>query len=111
MHGRFAEKADSHITVLEDITYVLLIRHLASSVSTPDDSFRDSVLSVSQHEPRRIFVGLDSNGALGEDDLRHFYEIGRVAKHARRALRAAMWHTSTGCRLNSCRWTQLAGNL
>ena len=65
MHGRFAEKADSHITLLEGIPYVLLLRHLASSVSMPIVSFRDSVLSVSQNEVRRIFVGLDSKGALG----------------------------------------------
>ena len=29
MHGNFSETADSHITLLEGITYVLLLRHLA----------------------------------------------------------------------------------
>ena len=64
MRGKFCEKADSHITLLEGVTFVMLLRHLASSISVANVEQGWSVLSTAKNRPRRIFVGLDSQGAL-----------------------------------------------
>ena len=43
----------------------MLLRHLASSISNARVEQGPAVLSSAPHRPRRIFVGLDSQGALG----------------------------------------------
>ena len=43
----------------------MLLRHLASSISVANVEQGPAVLSSARNRPRRIFVGLDSQGALG----------------------------------------------
>ena len=64
-HGA-ARKSDMHITLIEAITFCLLVRNITSRVSShavvSEDPARDCLVD---HGARKIFFGLDSQGAHG----------------------------------------------
>ena len=46
MRGKYCDKADGHITLFEGITFVMLLRHLASSISVANVEQGPAVLST-----------------------------------------------------------------
>ena len=67
-HG-VSEKSQNHITLLEGVTYTMLIRNLCNRVTKKCEESskydKSSVVLDDFEASRRIFVGLDSRGAMG----------------------------------------------